>query len=57
MPSSPQGHWTYRLIDGRKCWYQGQKNFPKALLQWPEQTQALSAFGKVEPTKEEEALP
>ena len=49
MPSSPQGHWTYRLIDGRKCWYEGENNFPKALLQWPEQTDVLSAFDKMEP--------
>src|ERR1700682_3704757 len=56
MPSSPQGHWSYRLIDGRKCWYQGENNFPKSLLQWPEQTSALSAFGKAEPSPEEELL-
>jgi hypothetical protein len=48
LPSHPQGHWTYRLIDGRKCWYEGEKNFPKALLQWPEQAAALSAFDKAE---------
>ena|SRR3982074_2252501 len=53
MPSNPQGHWSYRLIDGRKCWYEGENNFPKSLLQWPEQTSALSAFGKAEPSPEE----
>ena len=37
LPSNPQGHWSYRLIDGRKCWYQGENNFPKSLLQWSEQ--------------------
>src|ERR1700682_3478529 len=56
QPSNPQGHWSYRLIDGRKCWYQGENNFPKSLLQWPEQTAALSAFGKAEPSPEEELL-
>jgi hypothetical protein len=53
MPIRPQGHWTYRLIDGRKCWYEGESSFPKALLQWPEQAHSLSAFGKVEPPKED----
>src|ERR1700682_3438444 len=57
QPSNPQGHWSYRLIDGRKCWYQGENNFPKSLLQWPEQTSALSAFGKVEPSRDQELLP
>src|SRR4030081_253154 len=53
LPSNPQGHWSYRHIDGRKCWYEGENNFPKSLLQWPEQASALSAFGKAEPTPNE----
>jgi hypothetical protein len=52
-PSKPQKHWSYRLIDGRKCWYEGENNFPKSLLQWPEQTSPLEAFGKAEPNPEE----
>jgi hypothetical protein len=51
-PGNPPHHWSYRLIDGRKCWYEGENNFPKALLQWPEQTHFLSAFDKIEPPKE-----
>jgi hypothetical protein len=42
MPSSPQGHWTYRLIDGRKCWYEGASKISKALLQWPAPAQIRS---------------
>jgi hypothetical protein len=34
MPSNPQGHWTYRLVDGRKCWYEGESKISKSLLQW-----------------------
>ena len=56
MPSHPQGHWSYRLIDGRKCWYEGENNFPKSLLQWPEQNSALSAFGKAERDPKEQPL-
>src|SRR2546423_1842381 len=52
-PSNPQKHWSYRLIDGRKCWYEGENNFPKALLQWPEQSSTLSAFGKIAPSPED----
>jgi hypothetical protein len=29
------GHWSYRLIDGRKCWYQGKPMMPKSSLYWP----------------------
>jgi hypothetical protein len=57
MPSTPHGHWSYRIIDGRKCWYQGENNFPKSLLQWPERAPALSAFGRAEPSRDEEPLP
>lgn len=36
MPSNPQGHWwSYRLIDGRKCWYEGKPGLSKSLLEWP----------------------
>src|SRR6266480_222606 len=35
MPSNPQGHWwSWRLIDGRKCWYEGRTAISKSLLQW-----------------------
>jgi hypothetical protein len=43
MPSHLQGHWSYRLIDGRKCWYQGENNLSKSLLRWPDETSARSA--------------
>jgi hypothetical protein len=43
MPANPQGHWSYRLIDGRKCWYQGENNLSKSLLHWPDETSARSA--------------
>jgi len=34
-PSSAGGHWSWRLIDGRKCWYAGKTMISKSLLQWP----------------------
>src|SRR6202163_1641453 len=55
LPSNPKGHWSYRLIDGRKCWYEGENNFPKSLLQWPEQTSPLEAFGKAGRSPEDPA--
>jgi len=40
-PSNPQGEWwSYRLIDGRKCWYQGKPMLSKALLEWPKEVSA-----------------
>lgn len=34
-PSKTQGHWSWRLIDGRKCWYAGKTVISKSLLRWP----------------------
>ena len=36
-PSNAHGRWwSYRLIDGRKCWYEGKPMLSKSLLEWPE---------------------
>jgi len=38
IPSDPHGHWwSYRLIDGRKCWYEGKPMLSKSLLEWPKE--------------------
>jgi hypothetical protein len=44
-PSKVQGHWSWRLIDGRKCWYAGKTVISKSLLKWPAaaSTQAKAA--------------
>ena len=34
-PSSTHTYWSWRLIDGRKCWYAGKTMISKSLLQWP----------------------
>jgi hypothetical protein len=38
MPSKPHGQWwSYRLIDGRKCWYEGKPMVSKSSLEWPKE--------------------
>jgi hypothetical protein len=34
-PSNADAHWSWRLIDGRKCWYVGKTMISKSLLRWP----------------------
>jgi hypothetical protein len=36
-PSNAQAYWSYRIIDGRKCWYEGRPGFSKSLLHWAAQ--------------------
>jgi hypothetical protein len=35
VPARAQGHWSWRLIDGRKCWYAGKTVIAKSALRWP----------------------
>jgi hypothetical protein len=35
VPARAQGQWSWRLIDGRKCWYAGKAVIPKSALRWP----------------------
>ena len=40
-PKNPHGQWwSYRLIDGRKCWYEGKPMLSKSLLEWPKEASA-----------------
>jgi hypothetical protein len=41
-PSKAQGHWSWRLIDGRKCWYAGKTVISKSMLRWPAAAPALA---------------
>jgi hypothetical protein len=47
MPSNPHGHWSWRMIDGRQCWYQGKPMLPRSLLEW-------RAQGSAQPNSETE---
>jgi hypothetical protein len=38
MPSNPHGYWSWRMIDGRKCWYEGKPMLSKSSLEWNAQT-------------------
>src|SRR5258707_2339803 len=43
---NPHGQWwSYRLIDGRNCWYEGKPMLSKSLLEWPKEASAQT--GKV----------
>jgi hypothetical protein len=35
-------HWTYRLIDGKKCWYPGQDLIARSELHWPQASDAMA---------------
>jgi hypothetical protein len=44
MPQNPHGRWwSYRLIDGRKCWYEGKPGLSKSLLEWTREASAPPA--------------
>ena len=45
-PAHPKSYWSYRLIDGRKCWYEGKPMLSKSLLHWPASATSQAASGK-----------
>lgn len=51
-PSDAQAYWSYRLIDGRKCWYEGRPGYSKSLLHWP-----AAQTEKKNPRREPDARP
>jgi hypothetical protein len=43
-PSDQHGQWwSYRLIDGRKCWYEGKPMLSKSSLEWPKASSEQSS--------------
>jgi hypothetical protein len=38
LPAARSGHWSWRNIDGKRCWYPGQPGVDRASLQWPRST-------------------
>jgi len=44
-PADQRGYWSWRMIDGRKCWYEGKPMLPKSSLEWPAQTAARPDSG------------
>ena len=35
VPASASGHWSWRRVDGRKCWYSGKTVIARSSLRWP----------------------
>jgi hypothetical protein len=54
VPAIKSGHWYYRIIDGRKCWYQGKAMLPKSSLFWPTSSDTEA---RAEPSNEPTAKP
>jgi hypothetical protein len=57
LPSKPHGHsWSYRLIDGRKCWYEGEPMLSKSLLEWPKEASAPPVSNREQPVSNREEV-
>jgi hypothetical protein len=33
-------YWSWRMVDGKKCWYEGKPMLSKAMLEWPAEATA-----------------
>jgi hypothetical protein len=54
MPSNLHGYWSWRLIDGRKCWYEGKPMLSKSLLEWPTHASAQPTHASAQPNSDRE---
>src|SRR3954452_22735668 len=52
LPQSRTGHWSWRQIEGRKCWFPGRANLDKAQLRWPTAAAAAAAAAARAPQPE-----
>ena len=47
VPSDTQGQWwSYRLIHGRKCWYEGKPGLSKSVFEWPKEISEQPGFSR-----------
>ena len=40
VSAGSHGYWSWRMIDGRKCWYEGKPMLSRAMLEWPAESAA-----------------
>jgi hypothetical protein len=52
-----EGHWAWREIDGKRCWYKGRAGMDKKLLRWASTKAAPSAAFKAAPSLAPKATP
>ena len=55
-PSNAQSFWSYRLIDGRKCWYEGKPMLSKSLLEWPLAKKLAEPASESEPASDNASI-
>jgi hypothetical protein len=45
LPAVHTGHWAWRIIDGKRCWYEGQAGLDKANLNWSRSAPGRAPLG------------
>src|SRR5262249_30652059 len=41
LSKGTRGNWAWREIDGRRCWYEGERGIAKSELHWPALSHAI----------------
>jgi len=49
MPSPTSQYWSWRIIDGKRCWYPGRRGMSKSSLHWPKATDPTTGQGSTAP--------
>ena len=49
-PPDQHGYWSWRMIDERKCWYEGKPMLSRSELEWPAQSSVRPASSPQPPS-------
>ena len=44
-PGDRASYWSYRIVDGERCWYRGHRRIAKSRLHWPAEPKAKPIKG------------
>jgi hypothetical protein len=52
LPRATTEYWSWRIIDGKRCWYPGRPGMSKSNLRWSERTEPPRERRQVEQLEE-----
>ena len=57
LPAERAGYWSWRQVEGRKCWYRGPRVVSKRSLHWPAAVTSPVTTGTNSPSPQASAPP
>jgi hypothetical protein len=52
LPSGAKEYWSWRILDGKRCWYPGRPGMSKDNLRWPQSEPPREEVVQIDPPEE-----